>query len=85
MRYIPCSESERNALLASMGLESVEQLFSGIPEELRLRRLLKIPGALSEAELLAHFRNTPTRTRKTTLRSLGRVFTGTLSPWLWTP
>jgi glycine dehydrogenase subunit 1 len=55
MRYIPCSESERNALLASMGLESVEQLFSGIPEELRLRRLLKIPGALSEAELLAYF------------------------------
>src|SRR6187401_2654795 len=55
MRYIPCSESERNALLTSMGLESIEQLFSGIPEELRLRRLLKIPGALSEAELLAHF------------------------------
>ncbi len=55
MRYIPCSESDRNALLASMGLESVDQLFSGIPEKLRLRRLLKIPGALSEAELLAWF------------------------------
>ena len=55
MRYIPCSESDRNALLASMGLESVDQLFSGIPENLRLQRLLKIPGALSEAELLAWF------------------------------
>jgi glycine dehydrogenase subunit 1 len=38
-----------------MGLNSVEQLFSGIPENLRLRRLLNIPAALSEPELLAYF------------------------------
>ena len=55
MRYIPCSESDRKALLGSMGLTSVEQLFSGIPENLRLRRLLNIPAALSEPELLAYF------------------------------
>jgi glycine dehydrogenase subunit 1 len=55
MRYIPCSESDRKALLGSMGLTSVEQLFAGIPENLRLRRLLNIPAALSEPELLAYF------------------------------
>ena len=55
MRYIPCSESDRKALLGSMGLNSVEQLFSGIPENLRLRRLLNIPAALSEPELLTYF------------------------------
>lgn len=55
MRYIPCSESDRKALLGSMGLTSVDQLFSGIPENLRLRRLLNIPAALSEPELLAYF------------------------------
>jgi len=38
-----------------MGLTSVEQLFAGIPEKLRLRRLLNIPAALSEPELLAWF------------------------------
>ena len=38
-----------------MGLTSVEQLFAGIPESLRLRRLLNIPAALSEPELLAYF------------------------------
>jgi len=38
-----------------MGLTSVEQLFAGIPEKLRLRRLLNIPAALSEPELLAYF------------------------------
>ena len=42
-------------MLASMGLDSVEQLFSGIPENLRLRRLLNIPAALTEPELLAYF------------------------------
>jgi glycine dehydrogenase subunit 1 len=55
MRYIPCSESDRKELLASMGLQSIEQLFSGIPESLRLRRALNIPGPLSEPELLAWF------------------------------
>jgi len=38
-----------------MGLTSVEQLFAGIPEKLRLRRPLNIPAALSEPELLAWF------------------------------
>ena len=55
MRYIPCSESDRKALLGSMGLTSIEQLFAGIPENLRLRRLLNIPSALSEPELLDYF------------------------------
>jgi len=55
MRYIPCSESDRKEMLASMGLDSIEQLFSGIPEDLRLQRLLDIPAALSEPELLDYF------------------------------
>jgi glycine dehydrogenase subunit 1 len=55
MRYIPCSESDRADMLASMGLDSIDQLFSGIPEALRLRRLLDIPSALSEPELLDYF------------------------------
>jgi len=55
MRYIPCSESDRKAMLAEMGVQSIEQLFSGIPEKLRLRRLLDVPKALSEPELLDYF------------------------------
>src|SRR5436190_18256034 len=55
MRYIPCSDADRKEMLASMGLDSVEQLFSGIPEALRLRRLLNIPSALSEPELIDYF------------------------------
>jgi glycine dehydrogenase subunit 1 len=42
-------------MLAAIGVESIEQLFSGIPEKLRLRRLLNIPEALTEPELFEYF------------------------------
>jgi glycine dehydrogenase subunit 1 len=43
-------------MLAEIGLDSVDQLFSGIPEKLRLKRLLNIPKALTEPELVEYFR-----------------------------
>jgi glycine dehydrogenase subunit 1 len=36
MRYIPNSENDRRQMLAEIGIESIEQLFSGIPEKLRI-------------------------------------------------
>lgn len=56
MRYIPNSQTDRRQMLAEIGIESIEQLFTGIPEKLRLRRLLDIPKALTEPELLQYFR-----------------------------
>ena len=55
MRYIPNSPADRQQMLAEIGVDSIEQLFSGIPEKLRLRRLLDIPKALTEPELLEYF------------------------------
>jgi glycine dehydrogenase subunit 1 len=46
---------ERAALLAAVGVDSTEALFSLIPESIRLRRPLAIPGPLSEWELERHF------------------------------
>src|SRR5215472_5430140 len=43
-------------MLTEIGLDSVDQLFSGIPEALRLKRLLNIPKALTEPELVEYFR-----------------------------
>ncbi len=42
-------------MLKQIGLNSVEELFHSIPEELRLQRQLDTPAALSEIELLAGF------------------------------
>ncbi len=56
MRYIPNSNTDRRQMLAEIGVESIEQLFAGIPENIRLRRLLDIPRALTEPELLEYFK-----------------------------
>lgn len=44
------------AMLAALGLQSVEQLFSDVPAALRLRRELALPAPLSEWELLRDVR-----------------------------
>ena len=42
-------------MLEAIGLQSAEQLFDSIPQELRLQRPLNTPDALSEIELLDKF------------------------------
>ncbi len=56
MRYLPKSPADRIAMLQSVGLGSIEELFSTIPAEYRLEHDLKIPRAMSEQEILAYFR-----------------------------
>jgi glycine cleavage system P protein (glycine dehydrogenase) subunit 1 len=55
MRYIPNSETDRKQMLSDIGVDSIDQLFSGIPEKLKLKRLLSLPRALTEPELLEYF------------------------------
>src|SRR5205814_6585951 len=58
-------------MLAEMGIDSIEQLFAGIPEKLRLRRLLNLPKALSEPELLEYFRQRASRNQVETPSFIG--------------
>jgi len=48
-------------MLSDIGVDSIEKLFAGIPERLRLRRLLDIPKALTEPELIEYFRQRAAR------------------------
>ena len=52
--YLLNTEADQKAMLARIGANSIEDLFSPIPSELRLRRELDIPPALSELELTQH-------------------------------
>ena len=61
MRYIPNSQADRRRMLAEIGVESIEQLFSGVPEKLRFRGLLNIPKALTEPELVEYFQQRAAR------------------------
>ena len=56
MRYLPKSPAERQQMLAAIGAQSIDELFACIPERYRLRGALKLPGPLSEAEVISYFK-----------------------------
>jgi glycine dehydrogenase subunit 1 len=56
MRYLPKSPADREAMLAEIGVPSIESLFETIPAEYRLTRDLDIPRQHSESEVLDRFR-----------------------------
>jgi glycine dehydrogenase subunit 1 len=56
MRYLPKSPAERREMLASIGVQSIDDLFASIPEQFRLKALLRLPGPLSEHEIIEYFR-----------------------------
>ena len=55
MSYIPISDQDKKEMLARIGVETVEDLFCCIPESVRLKSLLNLPGPLSEPEILEYF------------------------------
>src|SRR5216684_1102646 len=55
MRYLPKSPAERQEMLSAIGAESIDELFSSIPERYRLRQALNLPGPFSEAEIIQYF------------------------------
>lgn len=52
MRYLPHTPQDTKEMLATIGASSIAELFTSIPESLRLKRPLTLPKALSEPELL---------------------------------
>ena len=54
MSYVLNTPEDRAAMLAKIGVASVEELFANIPPALRLNRALAIPPALGEMELQHH-------------------------------
>lgn len=56
MRYLPKSQSERQEMLEVCGAESLEDLFSHLPTDVKLNRVLDIPDGKSEYEIVDYFR-----------------------------
>ena len=56
MRFLPHTDSDRNAMLASMGMADMAGLFTDIPDALRIEPgSLELPPALSEAAIVRKF------------------------------
>lgn len=66
MRYLPLTEDEKREMLASMGLEQIDDLFQDIPPEAVFQGDLDVPGPLSEAELIRHFKALAAKNQDTT-------------------
>ncbi|HEV2714525.1 MAG TPA: aminomethyl-transferring glycine dehydrogenase subunit GcvPA, partial [Terriglobales bacterium] len=56
MRYLPKSPADREAMLQAIGARSIDDLFSPIPAEYRLKRDLKVPRQMAESEIVEWFR-----------------------------
>jgi glycine dehydrogenase subunit 1 len=57
MRYLPKSPGERIEMLKQIGVGSIDDLFSTIPQEYRLERDLDVPRQMGESEIVDYFRN----------------------------
>lgn len=55
--YLPLTDEDRKKMLEVIGVESVEDLFADIPDELRYKDQMNIPPGLSEMELANHMKD----------------------------
>ena len=49
--YLALTDADREAMLAAIGVDSIEQLFADVPEQVRLKRELELPPPTSELEV----------------------------------
>jgi glycine dehydrogenase subunit 1 len=64
MPYLANTPEDERAMLAAIGVASIDELFAMVPADLRLNRALRLPPALTELELTRHMKvladaNTP--------------------------
>ncbi|HEX8247264.1 MAG TPA: aminomethyl-transferring glycine dehydrogenase subunit GcvPA [Pyrinomonadaceae bacterium] len=74
MRYIPNSPEEREEMLRIVGLNSAEELFRSIPNQVKLNRDLNVTEPLAEPEVIGameNLANQNTASRKTSFLGAG--------------
>src|ERR1700742_3264492 len=53
-RYTSVTDSDLRAMLAAIGVDSLDELFADVPAAVRLDRAIDLPDGLSEQEVYAH-------------------------------
>lgn len=54
--YLPHTEAERAKMLAALGLSTMDELFSQVPEAVKLKEPVRLPPGLSQMEALAEMK-----------------------------
>lgn len=70
-QYLPNTPEQRRQMLEAIGVGSVEELFSYIPEKLHLNRPLNLPHPMAEARLVAHMEELASRNQVGAVNFLG--------------
>ncbi|HUK94928.1 MAG TPA: aminomethyl-transferring glycine dehydrogenase subunit GcvPA [Gaiellaceae bacterium] len=55
MSYLALTDADREAMLETIGVSSIDELFADLPAGVRFSRELDLPPALTEQELTAYF------------------------------
>src|SRR5436190_4405498 len=64
-RYTSATDADRRGMLATIGVDSIDELFAEIPVDLRLRGDLDLPDGLSEPEAYEHLASLASRNADT--------------------
>lgn len=64
-RYLPMTEQDKHEMLATIGVNSVDELFSDIPERVRFNGLYNIKEAKSESALLKELKQLAAKNKDT--------------------
>jgi len=56
MNFLPNTKKDREEMLKTIGVQSIDELFSDIPPNMRYKGSLRVPPALSEYELFNHMK-----------------------------
>ena len=71
MRYTPHAQEEIASMLQTVGVDSLNDLFLDIPEELRLQRDLAIGPGMEELQLRRHLQALAARNTTTEQMQIG--------------
>ncbi|KHF38072.1 aminomethyl-transferring glycine dehydrogenase subunit GcvPA [Halalkalibacter okhensis] len=55
-RYLPMTDADQKEMLETIGVKSIEELFSDIPSDIRFKGEMNVKEALKEPELISYFR-----------------------------
>ena len=69
MNYISLSDKDKKEMLGKIGISTVDELFNSVPENIRLKRLLDVPAALSESELVDRLKEIAGKNKNTGILS----------------
>jgi glycine dehydrogenase subunit 1 len=84
MPYIPNSDEDRTPMLKRIGVNSVSDLFDPIPANLRLGKLLDLPPALDEPELIKHLEGLAAKNQQACISFVGGgIYNHFVPPVVW--